>query len=204
VALFFSLPSGPLTTRALACSSRAFIGPDETQYVWKSKDNRLEVRIYSAFYVPFEIKDVNLSDALTAVVRQERAKAHGGVWFEGAFACCSRARSGVLGTRCAYLPGDQKTEKVFAQSESKLHFFPLPKYHFLSSPRSVLGASIFPEFFLRLIVGERMMGVRRSRLRMSFELNTISNTLFLSHLLPSSSSGSPPLRPRRHRGLCPK
>lgn len=64
--VFFA--SGPLTTRTLACSCRAFIGPDETQYVWKSKDNRLEVRIYSAFHVQFEIKDVNLSNASTAVI----------------------------------------------------------------------------------------------------------------------------------------
>jgi hypothetical protein len=44
--------SNLLTTRTLACSSRTFIGPDRAQYVWKSKNNRLEVRIYSSFPCP--------------------------------------------------------------------------------------------------------------------------------------------------------
>ena len=58
-----------LIKKILACSSRTFIGPDEAQYVWKSKNNRLEVRTYSIFRVRFEIKLMNLSDTLTAVVR---------------------------------------------------------------------------------------------------------------------------------------
>ena len=41
-----------LVNRAVGCRSRTFVGPDEQQYVWKSKNNRLEVRITPIFPRP--------------------------------------------------------------------------------------------------------------------------------------------------------
>jgi len=43
---------GQLVDRALGSRCRMFVGPNEEQYVWKSKNNLLEVRTYFRFPSP--------------------------------------------------------------------------------------------------------------------------------------------------------
>ena len=39
--------SNVVTGMALACRSRTFVGPNEEEYVWRSKNDQLEVRVCS-------------------------------------------------------------------------------------------------------------------------------------------------------------
>lgn len=71
-----------LVDRALGPRCRTFVGPNEEQFVWKSKNNLLEVRTRFCFPSPFEIKG---SLTPSAVVRQNRVQTHCRVGFARTF-----------------------------------------------------------------------------------------------------------------------
>ena len=139
---------------APARRSRTFVGPDQEEYVWKSKNNRLEVRTR-----PLET-DPSLS--ASAVARQERTQNRCRVWFARAFTDRSRARPRVSGTRRVHLPRHPKTAEVFVQNGLEfrvsldLEFFVKSRF-----PRSSCIGT-FQNGFLRLII---IVGWKEGRLR---------------------------------------
>ena len=44
--------SSVVTERTLTCRSRTFVGPNEEEYVWRSKNDQLEVRACSGSLHP--------------------------------------------------------------------------------------------------------------------------------------------------------